>query len=722
MVISGNGRTLAIRKAYEAERPERAQAYKNFVLEQAERLGLDVPANFNKPMLVRRVDDLGGMSMEEFAAKSNKSDLAGMSNAENAIADARRILDAHLLDRFFPSDNGDVLAASNNDFITEFLNIIGGREEYIDKNGARKPNLAPRVKAAVLAAMLNPEKRDIIENLLDNPQGWSGLINGLFGSVANLAKLDGNVDYNLADELSRAVEIFVGLQRAGESVATFNAQGDMFNEPISDEVGFLIELFEKNTRTPTGISGVLNEYYNLVKNIDTTTQDMFGEENPSKIDELRAAYQKYSTSLTEEPNVSWRDTGEPAEAEIAEARRQKDEVKAKWTNPDGSMKKGYMKAPNGKPSKLTEEQWLLVRTPNFKKWFGDWETLAIINEVENMPARAIELHESLDKAGIKEAFKSFGEVENERDGRVVVFPTKSAGKIHYHKGFNTGEVIRNFKSLFESAMPIISEKEILKEGHKVHGNVESYEHYINKFSANGNEYFIRFTVPVIRNNKGAGNVHSSAISEVSIYKNGDSTLTLIQTPGSSSPSFIDRKLADFLNAVNKKNVSQVVDENGEPLVVYHGTRAMSRFNVFKGSEHFFSDNKEVADGFLNGNDFVLEINEETYPMSRKDMEALADIIMGDSAEYDSLIGDWEAGELSYNGASEIISDITHNEYTVEALKDFPLSIKAGGRIVEAFLNIRNPVEIDYGGATWQAGKVMPEQDWIWQSIQMPMDL
>ena len=32
------------------------------------------------------------------------------------------------------------------------------------------------------------------------------------------------------------------------------------------------------------------------------------------------------------------------------------------------------KAPNGKPSKLTPEQYELVRTPAFKKWFGDWET------------------------------------------------------------------------------------------------------------------------------------------------------------------------------------------------------------------------------------------------------------------------------------------------------------------------------------------------------------
>jgi hypothetical protein len=31
-------------------------------------------------------------------------------------------------------------------------------------------------------------------------------------------------------------------------------------------------------------------------------------------------------------------------------------------------------APNGQPSKLTPEQYKLVRTPEFKAWFGDWET------------------------------------------------------------------------------------------------------------------------------------------------------------------------------------------------------------------------------------------------------------------------------------------------------------------------------------------------------------
>ena len=38
----------------------------------------------------------------------------------------------------------------------------------------------------------------------------------------------------------------------------------------------------------------------------------------------------------------------------------------------------FMKAPNGKQTSLSEEQWLMTRTQNFRKWFGNWE-----NDPEN---------------------------------------------------------------------------------------------------------------------------------------------------------------------------------------------------------------------------------------------------------------------------------------------------------------------------------------------------
>lgn len=35
-----------------------------------------------------------------------------------------------------------------------------------------------------------------------------------------------------------------------------------------------------------------------------------------------------------------------------------------------------MLAPNGEPSHLTPQQYRQVRTPEFKRWFGDWEKVA----------------------------------------------------------------------------------------------------------------------------------------------------------------------------------------------------------------------------------------------------------------------------------------------------------------------------------------------------------
>ena len=47
----------------------------------------------------------------------------------------------------------------------------------------------------------------------------------------------------------------------------------------------------------------------------------------------------------------------------------------------------WMKAPNGQDTNLTEDQWLAVRTPAFKEWFGDWENdpdnaSKVVDEVE----------------------------------------------------------------------------------------------------------------------------------------------------------------------------------------------------------------------------------------------------------------------------------------------------------------------------------------------------
>jgi uncharacterized protein (TIGR02594 family) len=63
-------------------------------------------------------------------------------------------------------------------------------------------------------------------------------------------------------------------------------------------------------------------------------------------------------------------------SEDVEAQRQYDAVVAKYK---GTPE--WMKAPNGQPTKLTERQWVQVRTPNFKRWFGNFA----FDENESVP-------------------------------------------------------------------------------------------------------------------------------------------------------------------------------------------------------------------------------------------------------------------------------------------------------------------------------------------------
>ena len=53
------------------------------------------------------------------------------------------------------------------------------------------------------------------------------------------------------------------------------------------------------------------------------------------------------------------------------AQREYAEVEARYKDTEQ-----WLKAPNGNSTSLSERQWVQVRTPSFKNWFGDWEAFA----------------------------------------------------------------------------------------------------------------------------------------------------------------------------------------------------------------------------------------------------------------------------------------------------------------------------------------------------------
>ena len=675
MVISGNGRTIAIRQAYDSERAERGDAYREFVYNRAKELGIDIPDGVKNPVLVRRVDNTGEMSMEEFAARSNKSQVAGMSVAEQAIADSRRILEAGLLDIFFPDASGNVLAASNADFYNAFLNLVGGGEAYRNRDGSVRQNLSPRIRAAVLAAMLNPERRETVERLLDNPEGYNALINGLMQCAANLAELANKPEYDLSGELSQAVELFVETRDKGQTVDEFAAQTDMFREAPSAETMFLMRLFEENAKSSGGISGVLRQYAAECKKIDTTTQSLFGDENPTKLEKLEEAYRHYAADLSNEAgngNLRWRDTGEPAAEEISEAQKQYEEVKSKYMGTPL-----WMKAPNGKPTNLTEEQWVRVRTPNFKRWFGDWEKEAWAKAAmdfleKTAPVRKLSGGE-FQKDGVKLTdkvpayFKSIGNVARNDELGDVVLDLKGVEDSIAHG-------VGRLKSAAFMAVPDVIEKGFIfnrEENWKERGWNTAV--IVAPIKLGEDDYVCEVVVKKVRGQQ------RFYLHEVEIKKTLDGVFKSVANNGNASQ--VSKLILGKHLAEVKGNVSKVVDENGEPKVVYHGSTAM--FNEFRskfighstgtadGRGFYFTTDKSYAEGFKSKDGRVIEafLNiRDTLDYKKKTIgkSALKKIIKEiDRAEFEAdgehyFISNF--GNYYDEGIDKVIDEATESNY------------------------------------------------------------
>lgn len=248
----------------------------------------------------------------------------------------------------------------------------------------------------------------------------------------------------------------------------------------------------------------------------------------------------------------------------------------------------FMKAPNGKPTNLNEKQWLQVRTKAFKKWFGDWEHLAKVKRVKTIVPTEIS-SENYSAEDAERDYKNIGVATNKNTGKKAAFVNNSLWKILRHKGFNP-VVIKELKSVFETSLPIIEGESKLafyrnNTPHKEQSNIESYDHYVNKVSIDGKDYYVRFTLQNFKRSKKrtekTSEFHSSFVSDVVLYESKSETpsvKSMNSIATEESFAFVDNRLLEWMNIVNEKDVSKIIDENGEPLVVYHGTN--EKFNVF----------------------------------------------------------------------------------------------------------------------------------------------
>ncbi len=260
----------------------------------------------------------------------------------------------------------------------------------------------------------------------------------------------------------------------------------------------------------------------------------------------------------------------------------------------------FMKAPNGKPTNLTERQWLQVRTKAFMDWFGDWERVssfrAAYNSIMSMASVASlsgkEFGRGLTPEKMAEHWQTVcgGVVEHDVLGEVAL--TKRSAKDCLAHGLNREKI-----AVFSKVHEVIRNGVIFDR--QSNWKQRGYDTccLAAPVTINGKEYVCQVVVKQFKD-RNQFYLHEVELKE-KLPAEGRTGFYFGSTSGGAKGLLAQK--AEEVNAI-WENCSKVVDENGEPMVVYHGTNR-GDFTVFSTSNQwgygaaYFANRREVADIF-----------------------------------------------------------------------------------------------------------------------------
>ncbi|WP_423820817.1 LPD38 domain-containing protein [Salinisphaera sp. SPP-AMP-43] len=243
VVESGNGRVAAIRQAYDTGRGD---SYRQFVQRKARREGADI-AGMEQPVYVRRrstpMDD---DQRAEFARQANQSDVSQMSPAEQARTDASRLNDDDMA-LFDPGESGNVLARSNDAFLQRFAERTGDVENLRTGDGRWNKRMADRAQAAVFdKAYGDPRLLEAATEEAD--PAMRNVLSGLQQAAPAFARAGRDGDLDTAGKLTDAVELVRDARARGQDVGERLSQTDAFGE-IDPDTAEIARLIDANKRS-----------------------------------------------------------------------------------------------------------------------------------------------------------------------------------------------------------------------------------------------------------------------------------------------------------------------------------------------------------------------------------------------------------------------------------------------------------------------------------------
>ncbi len=239
IVESGNGRVMALRRAYQADGPQ-AASYRDWLAGQ----GHDT-TGMQQPVLIRRrTTDMTPEQRVAFAGEGSTSTTLAMSATERAAGDARRLPD-NVLQQVQP---GDVAGPGNRDFVRGFLQhaVEPGQEgAFVTADGALSQDGASRVRAALVHRAYGDQglSAALAETTDPTARVMAGAMQDAAGPMARLRSgiQAGQVDpaVDIAPALVEATRAVQQARQRGISLADVVGQRDAFNHVSPQAEGLL---------------------------------------------------------------------------------------------------------------------------------------------------------------------------------------------------------------------------------------------------------------------------------------------------------------------------------------------------------------------------------------------------------------------------------------------------------------------------------------------------
>lgn len=297
VVLNGNGRTMAITRAY-ALRNKAGKRYTQYLIEHAEDFGFTkdqmraaVKAKgTGKPVLVRELtDDADEATTQDII--NSKTGGARMSATEQAETDAKSITSRDF-DGYDAESDGDLTKAGNDGFVAKLLRKLVGKDEinaYTDANGSVNQDGYRRVKRAIFSRAYGDT--DLIAKMAESmDDAIKNISNGLQSAAANVARLnlkmqEGNAySYPLADTIARAVKKYNAIKEGkaeanAEAYASENETSLTGGDP--EEVVKMVQALDDFHRSGKKVGTFLNHLADILDHQGSPKEDAtaldFGE-------------------------------------------------------------------------------------------------------------------------------------------------------------------------------------------------------------------------------------------------------------------------------------------------------------------------------------------------------------------------------------------------------------------------------------------------------------